>query len=310
MENFTFGEFKELRFTHTYADGVARQARVAVPDVVAPCNHWVYIAEFYGHPDAATTTAYQFLADGWYVVTLEGITDKYGCPAVLSVMKEFHDLLVANYGLRDKCVMMGASRGGLYSVEFALAYPDIIAGIYLDAPVQDMCSWPGGHGLNERMEVLYADGKPAGALRDKRTYTGFGSRGKEWTGTGKTEWQGCVDCHGYADEDDMILNDNASPIYHYDELIAAGIPVLLQISTADGLVPYKENGLNLYKAYQAAGKTVRTATEPGDTWLRDGEDVDCAMILAERTLPHRGGHVHGWHTPADTTGYVCRRMQG
>ncbi len=308
MEHFTFGEYKEIRFTHTYADGVARQARLAVPHQAVPGNHWVYIAEFYGHPDAATTTSYQFLADGWYVATLEGIADHYGCPAVVEVMKEFHGLIVEKYDLYEKCVMMGASRGGLYSVQFAVAHPELVAGMYLDAPVQDMCSWPGGHGLNERMAVLYADGTPAGAARDRREYTGFGSRGKEWTGTGKTEWQGCIDCYGFADEDDFILNDTVSPIYNYDKLIAAGIPVLLQISTADGLVPCYENGHKLYEAFEAAGKTVQQTTEPGDTWLQDGEGVDCAMILAERTLPHRGGHVHGWHNPADTSAYVRAHM--
>lgn len=308
METYTYGPYKELRFTHTYADGITRQARIAVPDVVAEGNHWVYQAEFYGHPDAALDTGRRFVEDGWYLVTLEGIGDRYGCPSVVDVMKEFHDLLVADYQMNPKCVMMGASRGGLYSVNFALAYPECVSGLYLDAPVQDVCSWPGGQLLNDRIAQLYAEGKPAGALREKRSYLGPGSRGMEWTKTGKTEWQGCLDCFGIREEDDILLNDVGSPVYHYDELIDTGIPVLLEVSAADMLVPFIENGGKLYAAYQAAGKVVRCAGEPGENWLMEGEAADCAMVVAARMLPHRGGHVHGWHNPADVSAYVRKYM--
>ena len=302
----TFNGFEEIRFKHTYQDGVTRTARIAVPDEVAAGNHWVFQPEFYGHPEAGLDAAVQLVKDGWYLVYLEGIGDTYGSPATVKVMAEFHDILVEKFGFYKKTVLLGISRGGLYSTNYALTYPEKVAGLYLDAPVQDICSWPGGNKLNSLIEELYANGKPEGALRDYRTYSCSGSRGMEYSGTGKTEWQGCLDAFGFESEADAILNDNISPVYRYAELIAADIQVLLQISDTDKLVPPTENGYNLYNAYEAAGKTVRRIHDPSDTWLRDGDEVDCALITSNQSA--RNGHVHGWHTPADTSAYVRAYM--
>lgn len=304
----TFNSFDEIRFSHKYADGKTRTARIAVPDKVAPGNHWVYQAEFYGHKDAGLDAAVQLVRDGWYLVYLEGIGDTYGSPATVKIMAEFHDILVEQFGFYEKTVMLGISRGGLYSVNYALTYPEKVAGLYLDAPVQDICSWPGGRQLNNLIEELYANGKPAGALRDYRTYKGGGSRGQEYSGTGLNEWEGCLKAFGFKSEADAILNDTASPIYRYQELIDSGIKVLLQISTADTLVYPDENGYKLYDAYEAAGKTVRRVNEPSANWLLEGGAADCVMVTASRTQSGRGGHVHGWHNPKDTSAYVRTYM--
>lgn len=302
----TFNGFQQISFSHTYADGKARVGRIAVPDKVAEGNHWVYQPEFYGHPDAGLAAAVQFVRDGWYLVYLEGISDTYGSPATVKIMEEFQDILVEDFGFFEKAVLLGISRGGLYSTNYALAHPDKVAGLYLDAPVQDICSWPGGNRLNSLINQLYADGKPAGALRDYRTYSCGGSRGMEYSGTGMNEWEGCLKAFGFKDEADAILNDNASPVYHYQELIASGVQVLLQISDTDGLVPPTENGYKMYAAFEAAGKTVRRIHDPADTWLRDGGEADCVLITSNQS--GRNGHVHGWHTPADTSAYVRTYM--
>ena len=51
-------------------------------------------------------------------------------------------VVVEKFHLDEKCVLFGFSRGGLYAFNFAVAYPEFVDKVYLDAPVLDLKTWP------------------------------------------------------------------------------------------------------------------------------------------------------------------------
>jgi len=57
----------------------------------------------------------------------------------------FYDLL-QKAGLARKAAMEGMSRGGVYVFNWAAENPDKVACVYVDNPVLDLKSWPGGLG--------------------------------------------------------------------------------------------------------------------------------------------------------------------
>lgn len=309
-----YGEFTEFQYTSSYelynyvtGETETRKltAQIAVPDTVAEGDHWVYQAEFYGHRDAALATARQFVRDGWYTVTLGGIGDTYGCDDTLRVMNEFQQKLVQHFGLNEKCVMMGVSRGGLYSARYALAYPQNVAGLYLDAPVQDIRSWPGSRELREAGLVTSSEFRGSGGGRDQYTIKGM------------SEWEGCKKAFGLTSDAEAIADRTASPIWHYDELMQSGIPVLLQISRTDTCVPYEENGLKMYQAFRDGGAKAllleETEADLLNTDITAYKGYQLLMIEATdipTSRDGRGGHIHGWYTPALTSAYIRENMSG
>lgn len=80
------------------------------------------------------------------------ISNKYGSYKAVRLMHDFYHFVKEKFSLEDKCVLFGFSRGGLYAFNFALFYPEYVKGVYLDAPVLDMRSWP-RHGSVQRDEV-------------------------------------------------------------------------------------------------------------------------------------------------------------
>lgn len=309
-----YGEFTEFQYTSSYdlldyttgkTETRKLKAHIAVPDTVAEGDHWVYQAEFYGHRDAALATARQFVRDGWYTVTLDGIGDTYGCDDTLRVMSEFQQKLVQHFGLNQKCVMMGVSRGGLYSARYALAYPNNVAGLYLDAPVQDIRSWPGSRELRD-----------AGLVTSDQ-FRGSGGGSDQYTIKGMSEWEGCKKAFGLQSNEEALADRTASPIWHYDELMQSGIPVLLQISKTDTCVPYEENGLKMYEAFRDGGAKAllleETEADLLNTDITTYKGYQLLMIEAtdiSTSRDGRGGHIHGWYTPALTSAYIRENMSG
>lgn len=103
-----------------------------------PNGKWVWKTEFLYAFDAAER---ELLSHG-YTRVYYSIRDKYGSYHAVRLMHEFHKHVVKEFGLEEKCVLFGFSRGGLYAFNYALFYPECVDKIYLDAPVLDMRSWP------------------------------------------------------------------------------------------------------------------------------------------------------------------------
>ena len=123
-------------------------------------------------------------------------------------------------------ILLGA--GALYAVNFALKYPDCCGLLYLDAPVLDICSWPGGLGA------------------------GLGE---------ESCWKECKEIYHLNDETALTFTGN--PLDRTKELAKTGIPVMLVCGDADRYVPYAENGEPFYEKMKEAGADIMLIVKPG-----------------------------------------------
>lgn len=126
--NFTVSEFE-------YG---GRKITVASPGLPADGNLWVWRPAFFG---AFAQVDVALLSKGYYIVCID-FTNDYGNPDAVAEGKVVFDYLTRRYGLSKKVVLEGLSRGGLYALNWAKAYPQNVACLYLDAPVCDLGVWP------------------------------------------------------------------------------------------------------------------------------------------------------------------------
>ena len=117
----------------------------------------------------------------------------------------------------------GFSRGGLYALNWAIANPEKVACLYLDAPVCDVFSWPG----REQPEL----------------------------------WQDLLQKWDTTDKEMASFPGN--PIDHLQPLAAAGVPILAVCGDSDRVVPYSENMEVLRNRYVALGEPVEVILKPG-----------------------------------------------
>ena len=200
-----------------------RDSFIIRPEKPAEGNPWVWKTEFFEAFNYAETA---LLAQGFHLA-YHKVSDMYGCPQSVAMMKEFFDAAVGKYALNKRAALFGFSRGGLYAFNFALAFPDSVAALYLDAPVLDVFSWPGGMG----------------------------------NGEGHPEcWEECKKRYGITDGDRESFKGN--PLDRAEELAASGIPTLLICGAADRVVPYPENGKPFFERMKAAGGNIEQIVKP------------------------------------------------
>ena len=201
-----------------------RPAFVVKPKTDAGGKPWIWRTEFFGHEPQGDLA---LLAAGWHVAFLK-VSDMYGAPEAIEAMAQFHAHAVREFGLSKRAVLEGFSRGGLYAVNFAAVHPDKTAALYLDAPVLDIRSWPGGKGK----------------------------------GKGDANcWKQALKIFGLAE--DTAKEFKGNPIDHAGALAKAGIPIVAVIGDADDVVPYDENTKPFAEKYRAAGGTIEVIVKPG-----------------------------------------------
>eukprot|EP01035_Chromulina_nebulosa_P037210 gene37210-50207_t len=110
-----------------------RPALVVVPKEPAPGRPWIWRTEFFGHEPQADLA---LLERGWHVAYLD-VKNMYGAPKAIAFMEAFHAHVRKEFGLAERVVLEGFSRGGLYAFNYAAAHPRQVAALYLDAPVLD-----------------------------------------------------------------------------------------------------------------------------------------------------------------------------
>lgn len=200
-----------------------RYSIIVCPKNPLPGNPWIWKTEFF----EAFNFAERALLDMGFHLAYHRVSDLYGCPASVTMMKEFFDEAVNTYGLSAQPALFGFSRGGLYACNFALEYPRNVAMLYLDAPVLDLRSWPGGK------------------------YSGPGDAAC---------WEECKALYGITEENYEQFDRN--PLNRAEELAATGIPTLLVCGAADRCVPYEENGEPFFRKVQAAGGKIAKIVKP------------------------------------------------
>ena len=124
-------------------------AKATVITPQKPNGKWVWKTEFL----YAFDNAERDLVDEGYTRVYYGISNLYGAPVAIRKMHAFYFYVKERFALTDKCVLFGFSRGGLYAFHFALAHPDLVAGVYFDAPVLDVRTWP-KKGSREQAELF------------------------------------------------------------------------------------------------------------------------------------------------------------
>ena len=213
-----YDEFRKSEFWLSGHEGA-----VICPEAPKKGNPYIWRAEF---PGAFDSVDRELLRRGWHLVYYR-ISDLFGCDEAVSKMHAFQRYIEKNFSLSDKAVIFGFSRGGLYAVSYTAAFPEKVAKLYLDAPVLDVFSWPGGFGRG--------DGSPE-------------------------DWKICKSVYGIKDG---VKNFPQNPINKLPILINHRIPVILVAGDADGVVPLNENGKILYADYMLYGAPIKFIIKPG-----------------------------------------------
>lgn len=185
---------------------------------------WIWRAEFLGDFDQADM---ELVNRGWHLVYYK-ISNQYGSPDAVLLMNQFHDYIVNEFKLYDKTVLLGFSRGGLYAVNYAVAYPNKVASLYLDAPVIDLQSWPKGNGRRPNKNK---------------------------------QWEDCLACYGFTDEIAIVYAK--TQLNRADVLASNKIPVLIVAGDEDLTVPYIENGQPFVEQYKKTHDNIRVFIKKG-----------------------------------------------
>lgn len=138
-------------------------------------------------------------------------------------------------GLKDKCVPVGMSCGGLIAIKFAARYPELIACLYVDAPVVNYVSWPlkaGKTRFSATEEEILAAHKEAISSLGVRSIA-------------------------------EVMTYRETPFDKIPDLISARLPMIMVSGDADTVVPYDENGIFVERAYKDAGVDIEVHIKPG-----------------------------------------------
>lgn len=210
--------FTEYQF---HMDGY--EAGVVKPKTAAEGCPYAWRTEFFG---AFPTVDLELLKAGWHIVYLS-IPNRYGGNFAVSEMAKFQTFVEDKFDLNSKAVLFGFSRGGLYAIHYAAAFPKRIAALYLDAPAVDINSWPGRC-------------KDASSPR---------------------EWADCLS------EFDLTKATSANYAGILAEackkLTENKFPLIIVAGESDEVVPFEENGKLLCDVYEEAKVPYKLILKPG-----------------------------------------------
>lgn len=201
-----------------------RAATLVAPENRLPGKAWIWRPEFFG---AFPSVDIALLHQGFHVAYVN-MQNLYGGPAAMDAMDEFYTYILNEEKLAPTMVLEGFSRGGLYALNWAARNPDKIAALYLDAPVCDFKSWPGGKG----------------------------------EGKGSTsDWERCLQVYGLSEAD--ALRYPLNPVDNLQAIAEAKIPIIAVAGDADESVPISENIGIVEQRYRDFGGEIQLIVKPG-----------------------------------------------
>lgn len=199
-------------------------AKIVFPNKANSAKNWIWRTQFWAHEPQ---TDIALLNQGFHVVYVD-VVDLYGNKVAVSRLSDFYAFLIKNFGLNKKTVLEGMSRGGLDAFNWASENPNKVFCMYVDAPVCDIKSWPGGLGK------------------------GQGS---------KNDWEKCLKAY---DLTELSVEDfKAIPLNNCIKLAKAKIPIISVCGDADTVVPFEENSQKLAEIYRAAGGKMELIVKKG-----------------------------------------------
>jgi pimeloyl-ACP methyl ester carboxylesterase len=193
------------------------------PQQPAATRLWIWRTEFFGHEPQADIA---LLERGFHVAYMD-VQDMYGAPIAMRHMSAFYEHLTRECSLSPRVTLEGFSRGGLFALNWAIANPDKVACLYLDAPVCDIKSWPAGLGAS------------AGSPND---------------------WEKCKAVYGLTQE--QAVEYANGPLNNLQPLAQARIPILCVCGAADTVVPMAENTDVLEERYRALSGPITVLAKP------------------------------------------------
>ncbi len=196
------------------------QSIVVCPDSAATGRPWIWRPAFFG---AFPSVDKALLKEGFHVAYYD-MTHRYGSPQAVEEGRLFYNYVCNTYSLSSKVTLEGISRGGYYAMNWAIAYPNSVACIYLDNPVCDIFSWP-----------------------DEK------KRPELWSDFLK-EWKLPV-----ADK----VSFKGNPLDNLKALAEQHVPILAVCGDSDRVVPFRENMALLRDRYQQLGAPVELIIKPG-----------------------------------------------
>ena len=213
--SLTHSQWKGFKRTDFELQG--RHCIVVSPKKPLPNMPWIWRTEFFG---AFAQADSMLAARGYHVVYID-IVDMYGASVSQKYMDIFYAYLTKKEGLSSKSVLEGFSRGGLSALNWAIRHPDKVSSIYLDAPVCDLRSWPGGRGM-----YSYSH----------------------------NDWIKLKQAYGFTNNEEAFNYKN-SPLDNLEPLAKYKIPIISVCGAKDTLVPMSLNsGLLKYKYEKLGGK--------------------------------------------------------
>ncbi len=185
---------------------------------------WSWRGVFWGHEPQ---TEIALLNKGFHIAFIS-CSDLLASPKNIEERNAFYDDLTQKHDFAKKPALIGMSRGGLCSLRWAIANPNNVSCLYIDAPVCDLKSWPGGKGK------------------------GKGSAG---------DWNQVLKLYGQTEEEALEFKGN--PVDALKPLAEKKVPILSVCGDSDDLVPYPENTAILAERYKELGAPIDVILKPG-----------------------------------------------
>lgn len=185
-----------------------KQAVLICPDKPTENHKWLFKTEYF---DAFPEFEIEMVRRGYYLAHVNNTT-RWCLPEDTERQARFARFLSDEFHLSAQCFPVGMSCGGMQAVYLAAKHPELVAAMYLDAPVLNLLSCPCGVG--DATDIMYDE---------------------------------FVDATGWTVSD--MISYRKHPIDYADILVERGIPVFLVSGDRDGMVPYHENGKWLADKY-------------------------------------------------------------
>jgi len=202
-----------------------RDCLLVSPGAALPGRPWIWRTEFF---DAFPCVDLALLQAGFHFAYMN-VQNMYGAPASLDLLDQFYERLTRDRGMAAHPVLEGFSRGALFALNWSARHPGRPACLYLDAPVCDFKSWPGGKGHGR------------GSAHD---------------------WELLQRAYGFADEAEAI-GYAGNPLDNLAPLAQARVPIIAVYGEADIDLPPEENILLLQSRYAELGGEISVIAKPG-----------------------------------------------
>ncbi len=214
MKDFSDYEICEFEFE-------GKHAIVVLADEDVRTDKWLLKTEYFG---AFPAFELEMLAEGYNVAHVDNTT-RWCLSEDTERQAAFCRYLHDRFGFCERCVPVGMSCGGMQAIYLAAAHPEVVAAMFLDAPVINFLSCPAGLGIGNPLSM------------------------EEFThATGMTRSD--------------LLSYRNHPLDRFDDL-PRDLPILLACGDADDIVPYEENGALLAEYAARNGLSLELYMKPG-----------------------------------------------